>query len=380
MSRVAVVHHTLSALGGGERVFAFLVHALNDQGIIPDVYATDPEEPGKISKIFGVDVFYNIRKVWFPHVNMFGLYQRLLASYFSLGLDGYDVIYNTTGIFSPTRIPRSRYVLYVYNPMFDRDGNFIAYTAGVEKYTRGLWRLYVKPFRWLIKKAIRNLARSNVIVCAVSNFTRDKVRRYWGLNAVTVYPPVDTEKFSSVWDNTDREGVILIGRYTPEKRHHELVEVARRMPGVTFRLVGTANTPYYQRYFNFVKSLVERHDLKNVEVYANVPFKKLVELLGVSKVLVHALRHEDFGLTPAEGVCGGVIPLVHDSGGLREVVPFPEWRFANTEEMAQMIRTLTNVSYHQVRPKVERLRRYVMRNFSAKKFMESMLRVGGIHE
>ena len=376
--RVAVVHHTLSSLGGGERVFAFLVHALNKEGIVPDVYATDPESPERISEIFGVDVSYKIKKTWFPRMNMFGLYQRVLASYFSLGLDGYDVIFNTTGIFSPTRITRSRYVLYVYNPMISKDGKFIDGTAGVEKYAQGFWRFYFKPFKWLLKCAIRNLARSNVVVCAVSNFTREKIRKYWNLKAVTVYPPVDIDKFSLMWDNMHREGVILIGRYTPEKRHHELVEVARFMPDITFRLVGTANAPYYLRYYNYVKSLVERYDLKNVEVYVNVPLKKLVELLGSSKILVHALRYEDFGLTPAEGVCGGVIPLVHDSGGLREVVPFPDLRFRDKEEMARMIKTLSWVPYMQLRPRIERLRRYVIQNFSAQRFMETMLRVGGI--
>lgn len=377
MSKVAIIHHTLTDLGGAERVFAFLVHALNRLGIVPDVYSSDPVEPSEVSRIFGVDVSYNVKRVCAPHLKMFGLYRRALISYLTPKLDHYDVVYNTTGVLIPILVPESRYVLYVYNPTFNRDGDFIEQTVGVEKYRRGLWSLYINPFRWFIRKGIRGLARPNVTICAVSNFTRDKVRRYWGLNAVTVYPPVDTEKFSSVWDNVKREGVILIGRYTPEKRHHELVEVAKKMRDVTFRLVGTANTPHYRQYLDFVRSLVERYDLKNVEIHVNVPFKKLVELLGESKILVHALRYEDFGLTPAEGVCGGVVPLVHDSGGLREVVPFPEWRFSDTEEMALMINALSKVPYQEVRPRVERLRKYVVHSFSAEKFMDSMLRVGG---
>jgi len=376
--RVAVVHHTLSSLGGGERVFTFLVHALNKRGIVPDVYATDPEEPSRISEIFGVDIDFVLRKVFFPKVNMFGLYQRIFAGYFSLNIDGYDLIYNTTGIFSPTKIPKCRYVLYVYNPMVSQDGSFIEDTAGAEKYTKGFWKLYFKPFKWIMKRSIANLKKSNVVICAVSDYTKKKVERYWGIKAITVYPPVDVKKFSVAWDNMKRDGVILIGRYTPEKRHHELVEVARRMPDVTFRLVGNANTLYYQKYYNYVKHLVELYDLKNVELYVNVPLRKLVELVGESKILVHALRNEDLGLTPAEGVCGGVFPIVHGSGGLKEVVPFEDQWFMNREEMEIMIRALSRTPYKELRPRVMVLRKYVESTFSAEKFMRRMLEVGGL--
>jgi len=40
--KIAICHHTLASLGGGERVGASTIEALNKVDIVPDVYTTSP--------------------------------------------------------------------------------------------------------------------------------------------------------------------------------------------------------------------------------------------------------------------------------------------------------------------------------------------------
>jgi glycosyltransferase involved in cell wall biosynthesis len=199
-----------------------------------------------------------------------------------------------------------------------------------------------------------------------------RVKYLWGYDSKIVYPPVDIEKFSVVRDNRDRDGVITIGRFTPEKNHLLQLEIAKQLPNLTFRLVGSANTPYYQRWFNVVKSRVEMYDLKNVELYTNVSFKKLVELIGSSKYFIHSMFNEDFGLTTCEAIGGGCIPVVHNSGGQIEIVPFKELRWKTVSEAIKIIRNIRNHSFY-----LDKLWRHIQ-NFSCESFMNNMVQVIGL--
>jgi glycosyltransferase involved in cell wall biosynthesis len=173
---------------------------------------------------------------------------------------------------------------------------------------------------------------------AVSDFTKWRIKKFWNRESQTVYPPVDIQSFSQVFDSTDRDGVISIGRFTPEKNHLLQLEIARRLPNLTFKICGSAKTPYYQRWFNYVKAKAEEMDLRNVEFYPNIPFEKLVALIGESMFFLHTMFHEDFGLTTAEAIAGGCVPIVHDSGGQKEVVPYEFLRFNTIEGAVKILK------------------------------------------
>ena len=377
--KVAVVHHTLSSLGGGEKVFTYLVRALNDRGVVPDVYSSSPASPAELEAVYGVRVEFRLRNtIRLPRLPVFGIYQRLLMAYISSRIRGrYDVVVNTTGVFTPVYFRRrqvGRYILYVYNPQVSIFGPRPAWDVAVaEKYERSLfWRLYFKPYKYLMARSIRNI--DDALLVSVSRFTAERVRKYWGKESIVVYPPVDVEKFSRAWDGPHREGVIVIGRYTPEKRYLELLDVARRLRGITFRFVGGAGTPYYRLYYERVRARAEELDLENVELYRDLPLDKLVELVAESKIHVHAMVHEDFGLVVAEAISGGLLPLPHNSGGPREIVPYRELRWSTFDELARKIAVWHSAPRSMVEHYTRRLRKHVER-FRAENFMENMARL-----
>src|SRR2546426_9894797 len=50
------------------------------------------------------------------------------------------------------------------------------------------------------------------------------------------------------------------------------------------------------------------------------PLRKAKDLLGRAMAYVHCAENEHFGITIVEAMAAGCVPVVHDSGGPREIV------------------------------------------------------------
>jgi glycosyltransferase involved in cell wall biosynthesis len=367
--RIAICHHTLSSLGGGERVGVSLISALNKEGIVPDVYTTQPIELSYLKQFYGKNVKYRSYSILPLKLRAFGIYQRLMASFTSFALSKYDVVVNTTGIYTPLLFKNliKRYLLYVYNPLVPLNPQAIK--ENLKYFTSTFWKTYFQPYQSIIKMSIAKL--NNTELLAVSNFTRYRIKKYWNKSAVTIYPPVDIKRFSVVFSNKDRDGFISIARFTPEKNHLWQLNIAKNLKNLTFRICGSANSPYYKRWFRKVKAKAESMDLKNVEFYPNISFKRLIKLIGQSKFFIHTMVNEDFGLTTCEAIAGGCIPIVHDSGGQREVVPIEELRFKTVGEACKIIAKMNKEARQELR---KHLFSHIKR-FSEENFKKNMLKV-----
>ena len=185
-----------------------------------------------------------------------------------------------------------------------------------------------------------------------------------------MYPPVDTRKFNSVSDRQHRDGVISIGRFSPEKNHRLQLEIAKNLPALTFRLCGSASTPSFKQTFNEIKSLSEEMGLKNVELYPNLAFNKLTELMANSKFFLHTMVNEDFGLTPCEAIIGGCLPIVHNSGGSCEVVPYRSLRYNNLNEAVGCFKNTLNSN-----DLLNKLKVHVNLNYSETTFQNRMIKM-----
>jgi hypothetical protein len=57
-----------------------------------------------------------------------------------------------------------------------------------------------------------------------------------------------------------------------------------------------------------------------VTLYLNIPFEKKLEILQNSKVYLHLMQAEHFGLALAEACSAGCLPVVVKGGGQEEIV------------------------------------------------------------
>ncbi len=79
--------------------------------------------------------------------------------------------------------------------------------------------------------------------------------------------------------------------------------------------------------------------LRNVTFYVNIKLQELRRLIHSSRHFLHTMENEDFGLTVCEAIAGGCVPLVHDSGGPKEIVPFKSLRFSSVNEAVCKLRS-----------------------------------------
>ena len=205
---------------------------------------------------------------------------------------------------------------------------------------------------------------------ANSSAVRERIRRRWRLDSTVIYPPVDDESFSRPFDEKrTRSGIISLGRFCAAKRQSTAqVEIARQMRDTTFSMVGGLEN--YSRdsrnEFAALKARIEELDLRNVVLYPNLPREKLLSLFAETRFFVHSMKDEDFGIATAEAVIAGLVPVVHDSGGSREIVPDPALRWRTTDEAVRMIRSSGSLD-------TAPLRAHCVRSFSYRVYQKRML-------
>lgn len=168
-----------------------------------------------------------------------------------------------------------------------------------------------------------------VTICAYSAIY---VKEFWNINrSVCIYPVIDT---SSYKNNLEKENqIVSIGHFFQEedghsKNQHILIEAFRKFsesrPDWKLVLIGNVNNQKDAEYVN--RLYIDSMDL-NVELHANAPDEVVKEELGKSKMLWHAngynrtnpAQTEHFGIIVLEALASNCVPLVHASGGARDI-------------------------------------------------------------
>ena len=80
--------------------------------------------------------------------------------------------------------------------------------------------------------------------------------------------------------------------------------------------------------------------LTNVHLIADASEEERNNLLTSAAFFIHSLREEPFGITTVQGIGAGCIPIVHNSGGQKEVVPYEELRYENEGAIPALVRAL----------------------------------------
>lgn len=173
-----------------------------------------------------------------------------------------------------------------------------------------------------------------LVICQ-SDYVRDWVRRYWGVDATVVHPPVDRPAAEP--DLARKERLILsIGRFFAgghSKRHDIMVEAFRRLcdsglEGWRLALAGSVHRGGpHAGYLESIERLAAGYP---VDLHLDVPGAELEDLYARASIYWHAAgygagddapeQREHFGITVAEAMARGAVPVVHRSGGVLEVV------------------------------------------------------------
>ena len=328
--KVLVIHPRMGVFGGGERVAVHsIITALRARHEV--LLASEVFDIPAFEDFFGCQgLFKQVRMLSYPSFRPIAdravLYQRLLyhqwhirgvvtrAKDFDLILSTQDVAYLPSAT-APV-------IQYCYFP---------EYFVHLESRPSSLlWKAYYWPAMLFYRNRIRDID----CLLSTSNFTQGFVRDKWGRESTTLYPPCPIDLYKNT--NSQREDlVITVGRVVPEKRMNLFLDLAQRLPKLKFAIIGSV-APDRESYFRRLQEIAPM----NVSFLMS-PLRKLRDVLARAKIYVHCARNEHFGISIVEAMAAGCVPVVHDSGGPREIVTDEVgYRWKQLDEAAEAISEL----------------------------------------
>ena len=310
-ARAALVHDWFQGYHGAERVADVIRRDLFAPGHEPDVFTFSAAQellPADLAR----SIVRESRLARLPGIRQRGhdpgRWRYLLPympHYFrSLDLEDYDLVISSSHACASHVRPRpdAFHAVCCYTPM--------RYAWMPETDERQLGRVGGFVFRrfraWLRKVDLRAAQRPDLYL-AISTAVQDRIRRFYGRDAVVVGAPVDVHDITAT-ESKDESMFLWVHRLVAYKRPDVVIEAFRDLP---YRLTMVGIGPLEQTLRARLPS--------NVELRSWVSREELVRLYEQAAGFIH-IGEEDFGITMVEALAAGTPVIALDRGGARDIV------------------------------------------------------------
>lgn len=261
---------------------------------------------------------------------------------------GYDLVFEAIGPvihLSARQTPQFTYVFFPPHPDLMGDG----------KFRSGFWRLYSAPYRLFYKTFATNVRSTQIL--SISNYISDLCKVAWGMESDVVYFPVPFEEWRLNLNPSKRDGVITIGRFSSEKNQIEQLQIAEALLAARVdspvNIVGAVASSVNRQLYWRLRSEASSRALRNVRFFPNLGKQRVIALANHSKVFLHTMRNEHFGIATVEAIAAGCVPLVHDSGGSKEIVPFEQLRYRSSADAAEKVSSALDGEFDKYIPSLQ---------------------------
>ena len=303
--RVAILHDYLNQFGGAERVLGALLE------IFPDAHLyTLLHDDKKTRGLFGAALektsfldFAFVRN----HHRVFIPLMPLAASSLR-GTSPYDLVISSTAGYSKGFGVKAPYhISYCHTPL--RYAWETHYLETLPFIPRFISECIGKPIARALRGWDKRSAGGVNVFLAPSTFIAEKIRSYYGRDALVVHPPVDTSLFYPEPLGQTQDYYLMVGRLLHYKDFDVGIEAcdALRRP---LKIVGVG--PDAKR----LKSLTRSH---HIEFISDAGDDDLRLLYSNAHGLIFP-QVEDFGLVAAEAQCCGLPIIAYGHGGGKEIV------------------------------------------------------------
>jgi len=261
-------------------------------------------------------------------------------------------------------------VCYVHFPYINNDkfGQRFPYL----RKRRGLESTVNLPYVILEKNLGKNHAQ---LILANSGFTSRAIEESLGIHAKVLYPPVSPlffEKTDCADSGEDRREdlVVTVGRLDAGKRLETIPRIASllRKERVKFIIMGFSHSEEALRMIN--EEIRKLDVTENVSLKLDISREEMKNTLKKAKVYLHTPILEHFGISIAEAMACGCLPVVYDNGGAREFVP-QELRYKSLHEAADK----TRKAISQWNPRRAREMKTIAERFAEPNYRENFLRI-----
>ncbi len=313
--RIALVHEWLAARAGSEKTFEEIARCFPTA----DVFALSADP--------SVDWQFGERRVRTTFLDRHSLRERraltlaLMPLAWALKHGDYDVVISSSHAFArwfrPAR--RARHLSYVYSPM--------RYAWYPDLDDRG-----AVPGGRALRSVARHIDKRSVAWtnswAAISTSVADRLHVAYGVDASTIFPPVDVERFRVA--HMTRGHLLVISRWIPYKRIDLAIDTAIRI-GVPVVVAGRGPQE---------AEIVQRaHRVPQlVTVMPDPDDETLAELYASARAVIFPAC-EDFGIVPVEAQAAGTPVVALGAGGsVDTVIPGVTGTFATEQSLDEFAR------------------------------------------
>lgn len=337
LKRVAILKSRIYR-GGVAQVLGHMIKTLNELEIIPELLTLRCDLTEKdFENLYQLEIKFKIKLIG-PDLKMpyewHFLYFNLLSRHYA---NKYDLFINSnnTSFLGPKKI---KTITYVHYPRKERVLSKCQSIHFPEEKNKTFLDISFDPF-YFAKFLYRFDASFGLheTVLANSNFTRDKIKNCYPSykNEIEVlFPPVEMSK--QIQSNKKNQ-IVTLGRITKDKRQLEQIQIGLKKPDIPMYILGFTN---YDGYYKKCLELIEANNAKHIHLLPNLSKAEIHQILDESLIFLHNVRNEPFGIGIVEAINHGCIPLVHSSGGGKEIVNNENLIFETTGEAQNKIKEI----------------------------------------
>jgi len=187
-------------------------------------------------------------------------------------------------------------------------GTYRGQAEGIRPFIKYGGYLYLK---WWNSMVLERLSGRGKLVLCNSDQTREEVRRFFGHESVTMWLPLDTERFKPLDIDASRAALnlpkgkpigVFVGSAHPMKGFPVVRSLIERMPEVHWVLALRGDSP---------EDMAGR---PNVTILRDVPHDRIPSLYSTADFSVCPSLYEPFGYVVAESLACGT-PVIASPGG-----------------------------------------------------------------
>jgi alpha-1,2-mannosyltransferase len=187
----------------------------------------------------------------------------------------------------------------------------------------------------LLEKGLANY--DDKLLLANSYFTAKATADAWGVIPEVLYPPIPSAMFdeSNVLLEPRENLVVTLARFGQGKEVELIPKIASLTDkNIKYLMIGLAHDP---KVIKDVEIKIRQLQLEDrVTILTNASRQEIKSKLSRAKVYLHTKKDEHFGISIAEAMAMGCLPVVHNSGGAPEFVP-DQYRYNEMYEAAAIV-------------------------------------------
>ncbi len=301
--KIAIVHDYLNQYGGAERVLEILHEMFPDAPIYTLLYDKEalPQysswdiRPSILNKFPGMKQNY---KYFLPLL-------PLAAK--SFDLSDYDLVISMSHAWvKSVKVRNGIHLNYCLTPVryaWDLYDDYLN-NEYIPLIARKILPFLAACLRAWDKWNNRNIDQ----IVAISNTIKDRIKKFYDMEAGVIYPPVNTTFFCPDKNVKREDYYIIVSRLKAYKRIDLIIEAFNQI-GVPLKVVGQG--PEYGKFKNMASS--------NIEFCTGLSDEEVRDLYRSARAFVFA-GVEDFGIVNVEALACGLPVIAYNKGGATEVV------------------------------------------------------------